>query len=328
MRVFAHAFAHHALDQTQTTDKISSSILNLIGNTPILELNKLAVSEKVKVYAKAEFLNPSGSIKDRMVHYIIEAAERRGNLSHNDVIVEASSGNTGVSVAMISAKKGYKAVIVVPDTTSKIKTKMMKWYGAEIVYTPSEEGIYSTVLKAREIAEEKKAFLLNQFKNVDNIRAHHSTGKEILNQVGEVDTFVAGIGTGGTLIGVAEVLKDENSETRIVAVEPAKVPAFYNIFYGTALPILKGIPHSIEGIGESFVPKILNDNRSLVDDVILVGDKDAFSTMKRLAAKEGIFVGVSSGANVYTAIKLAKNINESQRVVTVLPDSGQRYLLV
>lgn len=321
MRVFAGSPAHELIIR----NNFFGSVLDLIGNTPLLELSRLGHPSEARVFAKAEFLNPSGSIKDRMVHYSIESAERSGLLLKGDTIVEASSGNTGVSVAMIAAFKGYKAVIVVPETTSGVKAKMMDSYGAELIYTPSEGGIDATVRRAREEAEERGAFLLDQFRNPDNVKAHHATGNEILRQAGHVDAFVAGIGTGGTLVGVTQMLKEANPETKIVAVEPATAPAYYNMYYGSSLPIGSGIPHRIEGIGESFVPEIVRDNTDIVDEVILVRDEEAFEMMRRLAVVEGLFTGVSSGANVHAALELAKSLDRNAHVVTVLPDSGQRY---
>lgn len=202
---------------------------------------------------------------------------------------------------------------------------MMDSFGAELIYTPSVGGIGATVRRAREEAEERGAFLLDQFRNPDNVKAHHATGKEILRQAGHVDAFVAGIGTGGTLVGVTQMLKEANPETKIVAVEPATAPAYYNMYYGSSLPIGSGIPHRIEGIGETFVPEIVMDNTDIVDKVILIRDEEAFEMMRRLAVVEGLFTGVSSGANVHAALELAKNLDRGAHVVTVLPDSGQRY---
>lgn len=261
-----------------------------------------------------------------MVNHVINAAECRGDIKKGDRIVEASSGNTGVALSMIAAVKGYKATIVVPNTTSNIKVRMMKAYGAQILYTNAEKGVIATVQKAKRISEDHDAFLLNQFNNPDNIKSQHTIGIEILSQVEQVDVFIAGIGTGGTLIGVAEVLKKENHETQIIAVEPYTAPVFYNMFYGERLPIGNGIPHGIEGIGESFVSEILKKNMGIIDDVILVNDQDAFQTCSRLALKEGLFVGISSGANVWASLKQAMNVNKGMIIMTILPDNGQRYL--
>lgn len=309
--------------------KPSNSVLGIIGNTPIVELGKLSKTVKkrsARIFAKLEFLNPSGSIKDRMVLYAIEAAEKRGELKKNATIVEATSGNTGIALSMVAAVKGYNAVIVLPKTTSDEKIEILEAFGAKLILTPPKKGIKGTIEKAKQVAKNKRAFLLNQFENPDNVRSHEITGKEILEQVKNVDAFVAGIGTGGTLIGVAKVLKRKNPRARIVAVEPAKVPAFYNMFYQKNLLVKHGIPHKIEGIGEGFVPKILSENKNLVDEVMLVKDEDAIKMAKRLAKKEGLFVGPSSGANVWAAMRLAKKMGRGKNVTTVLPDTGQRYL--
>lgn len=300
------------------------SALDLIGKTPLLELTDQ--DGAARVYAKAEFQNPSGSIKDRIVAYILQEAEQRGKLAPGQTIVEATSGNTGVSLALVAAIKGYKALIVAPDSTSSIKKHMMKLYGAELSLTDGEEGIKATVEKARILAEERDAFLLDQFRSPDNPAAHHVTGKEILDQLGAVDVFVAGVGTGGTLIGVGEVLKEVNPSTRLVAVEPYTAPALFNLFYGEDLSIGSGIPHRIEGIGETFVSDILEKRINLIDDVVLVKDEEAFHCMRQLGQNYGLCVGVSSGANVHVAKSLARSLDYGMSVVTVLPDSGQRYL--
>lgn len=307
-------------------NKLPNSVLDVIGNTPIVELNKLARGDYARIFAKLEFLNPSGSIKDRMALYAIEAAEKRGELKRNATIVEATSGNTGIALSMVAAVKGYRPVIVMPETTTIEKIQMMKSFGAKLVFTPTKGGMKATVKRAKEIVRKKKAFYLNQFENPDNVKAQKITGREVLNQLKNADAFVAGIGTGGTLIGVAKALKRKNPKTKIVAVEPAKVPAFYNMFYGKKLTIAKGIPHKIEGIGEGFVPKLIDNNKNLVDEVMLVKDKDAIKVMNKLAKVEGLFVGVSSGANVWVALKVAKKMSRRKNVVTVLPDTGQRYL--
>jgi cysteine synthase A len=304
-------------------NSVSASVLDLIGNTPLLRLSN-ALGSGSCLYAKPEYQNPTGSIKDRMVKYVVEMAERRGELTPGATIVEASSGNTGVSVSMIAAVKGYRALIVVPDSTSGVKARMMKRYGAEIVFTKSGDGIKAVVEKARELAAERGAYMLNQFRNTDNLKAHRVTGEEVLAQAGSVSVFVAGVGTGGTLLGVAETLKQADPDTRIVALEPETAPALYNVFHGTHLPIGTGIPHSIEGIGETFVPRIVEQNLGLIDDVMLVSDEDAYEATAALASMHGLCVGVSSGANVFAAAQIAKNV--AGKVVTVLPDSGQRYI--
>jgi cysteine synthase A len=318
-------FAGRSARISDNTDApIFQSALDLIGNTPLFDLTD--DNSGARVYAKAEFQNPSGSIKDRMVANIVQKAETRGELRTGDTIVEATSGNTGVSLAMIASIKGYKAIIVAPDSTSGVKKLMMEFFGAELVLTDGSEGIKGTVERARELVRERGGFLLDQFKSMDNPGAHRVTGREILCQSGEVDTFVAGVGTGGTLIGVGRVLKAEDPDTQLVAVEPYPAPALYNLFHGKELKIGSGIPHRIEGIGETFVPDILLDNLDLIDDVVLVKDHDAFQTVRRMVHDYGLCVGISSGANIHVARSLSKQLDASKKVVTVLPDSGQRYL--
>jgi len=303
-----------------------ASVLDAIGNTPLVKLNKLS-KDGVNIFAKLEFLNPSGSIKDRMVLYIINSAEQKGLLKPGSVIVEATSGNTGVSVAMISAVKGYNAILVMPDNTAKAKQQMMHALDAKIILVPKEEGMEGVVRKAREIADKTNGFLVDQFSNEDNIRAHYEgTGREIISQLGDrIDAFVAGVGTGGTLVGVGKALKEKYPNVKLIAVEPEKSPALYNLFHGKNGSKITGIPHSIEGIGEGFVSKILRSNMSIIDDVMLVSDEDAIQTTIMLAREEGLLCGISSGANVYACLRVADNLGRGN-IVTVLPDGGYRYL--
>jgi cysteine synthase A len=261
-----------------------------------------------------------------MVANIIKQAELRGELKPGQTIVEATSGNTGVSLAMIAAIKGYNALIVAPDSTSGSKKSMMQLFGAELILTDSSEGIDATVKRASELAEDRGAFLLNQFKTSDNPDAHNGTANEIIQCAGTVDIFVAGVGTGGTLVGVGKVLKNKDPKTGVVAVEPFTAPALYNVYHGKDLHIGPGIPHRIEGIGETFVPDILKKNLDLIDDVVLVKDEDAFNMAKYLSKKYGLCVGISSGANVKVAIDLSEKLDSNKNVVTVLPDNCQRYL--
>jgi cysteine synthase A len=299
------------------------SVLDLIGETPLIKIPGIS---GVEIYAKAEFLNPSGSIKDRIASHIVQQAELRGELRPGQTIVEATSGNTGVSLAMVAAIKGYKALIVTPDSISGAKRRMMELYGARLLLTDRDESMKATVEKAHQVAREKGAYLLNQFKNPDNPGAHRVTGQEIIRQLGVVDVFVAGVGTGGTLVGVGEVLKGAKTDTRLVAVEPYSAPALYNLFHGKDLPVGTGVPHKIEGVGETFVPDILREKLDLIDDVVLVKDYEAFITSKQLSQSYGCCVGVSSGANVYAVQRLAREVKPKKRLVRVLPDSGQRYL--
>lgn len=306
---------------------VSRGVLEAIGKTPLVRLCKVSRKAGINIFAKLEFLNPSGSIKDRMVLQIINSAERRGSLKPGSIIVEATSGNTGISLAMVATVKGYTAIVVMPDNTAKAKQQMMHAFNAKIVLVPKEEGMEGVVRKAREIAEKADGFLVNQFSNEDNVRAHYQgTGMEILSQLNEeIDAFVAGVGTGGTLIGVGKALKEKYRKLRLIAVEPEKSPTFYNMFYNKEIPVTTGIHHLIEGIGEGFVSKILEDNMSLVDDVILVSDEEAVQTTLRLAREEGLLCGISSGANVSACLKIAKDFRGSN-IVTILPDCGYRYL--
>lgn len=309
--------------------RIARNALDLIGNTPLVSINKLTGRDDASVYAGAEFLNPSGSVKDEMIYFIIDNAERTGALKPGQTIVEASTGNTGIAVAMVSAVKGYKAIIVMPKTSiKKNKRQIIEMYGARVIDVPVKEGVIGVVKKAKEIAKDKKAFFVNQFSNPHNPIAHEvDTGKDILKATNNrVDTFVASIGTGGTLIGIAKALKRERLKTRIIAVEPENSPVFYNHFYGNPEKKVRGIGHIIEGIGEGFVPQILEEDKSLIDEVVLVSDENAINTARDLASKEGLFVGPSSGANIYVALKEARRLGSGKIVVTVLPDSGQRYL--
>jgi len=306
--------------------KTPKSVLDTIGIDPIVELTKFRKKNCARIFAKIEFTNPSGSVKDVMAAYCISEAEKRGELKKGYTIVEATSGNTGVAVAMVAAAKSYRAVLVMPEGTSGEKKDMMRFFGARLVLVPDRKGMAGVVGKAKQIAKRKSTWMLNQFENPDNPRSHMEFGREVLAQLGRVDAFVASIGTGGTLIGVAKVLKKKNPKTKIIAVEPKAVPAFYNMFYGKSLPVKKGIAHKIEGIGEGFVPKILSDNIRFVDEVMLVSDNDAIRFMKLLAKKEGLCAGVSSGANVWAAAKIAKRFGEGKAVVTLLPDTGMRYL--
>ncbi|MEM2929897.1 MAG: cysteine synthase family protein [Thermoproteota archaeon] len=303
------------------------SVLDAIGKTPLVKLSTISKKAGANIFAKLEFLNPSGSIKDRIALEIINAAEKKGLLKPGSIIVEATSGNTGISVAMVAAVKGYTSILVMPDNTAKAKQQMMHALNAKIVLVPTKEGMEIVVRRAREIAEKTGGFLVNQFSNEDNVKAHYEgTGKEILSQLDErIDAFIAGVGTGGTLIGVGKALKEKHPSMRLIAVEPENSPALYNMFYGKEVSKVVGIPHLIEGIGEGFVSKILQDNLSLVDDVILVSSEGAIQTALELARSEGLLCGVSSGANVSACLKAAKGFRGGN-IVTVLPDGGYRYL--
>lgn len=280
----------------------------------MIRLNKIN-KNNVEIFAKLEYLNPSGSIKDRIAKYMIEKAEGSGLLRSGMTIVEPTSGNTGIAFSMISSVKGYKFIAVMPEFASKERIKIMKHYGAKVVLTPKEDNMKGAVEKAKELVQELNGFMPNQFENENNILAHQeTTGKEILNQMENVDFFVAGVGTGGTLIGIAKALREKNKDTKIIAVEPTSSPLLSQGKIGY---------HKIEGIGEDFIPKILEENLDLIDEIITVTDEQAIETAKKLV-KEGLFAGISSGANVYASLKIAKKL-KNKRIVTILPDSADRY---
>ncbi|MBR1592960.1 MAG: cysteine synthase A [Ruminococcus sp.] len=292
----------------------------LIGNTPLVELINIEKSENLKasVLAKLEYLNPAGSVKDRIAKSMIEDAEKRGILGKDSVIIEPTSGNTGIGLASIAASKGYRIILTMPDTMSVERRNILKAYGAEIVLTPGYKGMKGAIAEAEEIAgRTPKSFVPEQFENPANPEIHRkTTGPEIWNDTdGKVNIFVAGVGTGGTITGTGEYLKSKNPDIKIIAVEP------------DASPVLsqgKAGPHRIQGIGAGFIPKTLNTD--IYDEIITVSNEDAFATARRMAAEEGILVGISSGAALSAALKLAaKPENEGKNIVVILPDSGDRY---
>ncbi len=294
----------------------ASSVLELIGGTPMVRLNRLN-PEGTEVLAKVEFFNPGGSVKDRISLSMILDAEERGLLKPGAVIVEPTSGNTGVGLAMVGAVRGYRVVLVMPETMSLERRRLLKAFGAELVLTPGPEGMAGAVKKAEEILRENPdAFMPQQFDNPANAKIHReTTAREVLEQTeGRLDAFVAGVGTGGTITGVGEVLKKEIPGVKVVAVEPA------------ASPLLSGGeagPHRIQGIGANFIPNVLN--RQVIDDIIRVTDEDAYEFSCRLATEEGLLVGISSGACAWAAVKVARDLGPGCRVVCVLPDTGERY---
>lgn len=307
--------------------KIAAHVLDLIGNTPLVKLNTISNKVPSSIYAKLEFFNPSGSIKDRMVKYIIEAAEKEGLLRPEGVIVENSSGNTGTALAMISAIKHYRCIITMPDKMSDEKKNLMKAFGAEVIVTPtdvpydSEESYYSV---AKRIAKETpNSYYLDQYNNLKNIESHYrTTGPEIWEQTqGNIDILVAGIGTGGTLSGVGRYLKEKNPEIQIIAVDPIG-SVFYDYFKNKKLIT----PHvyMLEGIGEDYLVKCMDFD--IVDDIFQVNDQDSFSMTRRLACEEGLFVGGTSGSAVLIALKIAEKQTSAKNIVVILPDSGNRYL--
>ncbi len=301
---------------------IKPSILDAIGNTPLVHLQRMGRDSPGRILAKVEFLNPSGSIKARSALGMIEAAERAGQLKPGSIVVEATSGNQGIGIAMVAAVKGYRSVVVMPENMSEERQKFMRAYGAEIRLVPAgtniQEAIQSCLEEVRHMAaEDPRVWVADQFNNPANPEVHRrTTAQEILRQVdGPIDAFVAGVGTGGTLTGVGEVLKEHFPEVKIVAVEPAKAA------------ILSGGPiehHMQQGIGDGLIPSILN--RDIIDEIVVVTDEDAMDTARRLAREEGLFVGVSSGANVWASLEIARRLGKDVTVVTVLPDGGDRYL--
>lgn len=300
---------------------IKKSAAELIGNTPLLELTKYQESENArdaKIFAKLEYLNPAGSVKDRIALAMIEDAEQSGKLKPGATIIEPTSGNTGIGIAAVAAAKGYKVVITIPETMSVERRNIMKAYGAELVLTEGAKGMKGAIAKADEInASTPGSIILGQFINEANPKAHReTTGPEIWNDTdGKVDIFVAGVGTGGTVTGVGEYLKSKNPDVKIVAVEPKDSPVLSEGRAGA---------HKIQGIGAGFVPDVLNTK--VYDEVIPVSNEDAFETGKKIAKDEGVLVGISSGAALYAATELAKKPeNKGKNIVVLLPDSGDRY---
>ncbi|MCX5679196.1 MAG: cysteine synthase A [Candidatus Omnitrophica bacterium] len=297
---------------------IQSDITKLIGNTPIIRLNRLPTAGSATVLVKLEYFNPGGSVKDRIALAMIEDAEAKGLLKKGGIIVEPTSGNTGIGLAMVSAAKGYKCVLTMPETMSVERQKILKLLGAEIVLTPGAEGMTGAVKRAEELNKNTPgSFMPQQFKNQANPAIHRkTTAREILDATGgKLDVFVAGIGTGGTITGVGEVLKGFNKEIKIYGVEPSKSPVLSGGKPG---------PHKIQGIGAGFVPDVLN--RGAIDEIIQVNDEDAIDVLRKMAKEEGLFVGISSGAAVWAALEVAAKIGKDKTVLALLPDTGERYL--
>lgn len=299
---------------------IADSVLDLIGATPMVRLSRIAPEGGAEITGKMESLNPGGSVKDRIALAMIEAAEEAGLLKPGDTIVEPTSGNTGIGLALVAAVKGYKLILTMPEDMSVERRRLLTRFGAQLVLTPAIEGMSGAVYAAQELNEKKGGYFMpQQFNNFANPEIHRrTTAREIIRQTeGKIDAFVAGVGTGGTITGVGEVLKAEMPDVRIIAVEPQKSPVLAG---GKA-----GI-HGIQGIGASFVPGVLN--RNVYDDLIAVKDEDAYAMTGRLTREEGLLVGVSAGANVFAASQVAKQLGAGKRVVTILCDTGERYLSV
>lgn len=299
-------------------ERINNNLLDLVGKTPLIRLNRINDSD-AEIVGKFEAFNPGGSVKDRIALAMIEDAEKKGLLNKDTVIIEPTSGNTGVGLAMISAVKGYKLILTMPDTMSMERRNLLKAYGAELVLTPGAQGMKGAINKVEELkVEYPNSFVPQQFMNLSNPEMHRkTTAVEILNDTdGKVDIFVAGVGTGGTITGVGEILKKNNPNIKIVAVEPE------------GSPILSGGnpgPHKIQGIGAGFLPDVLNTK--IIDEVVKVKDEEAFDMMRKLAKYEGILGGISCGAATHVALQLAKREeNKGKRIVVILPDTGERYL--
>jgi cysteine synthase len=303
-----------------TKEKIADSVLDLIGGTPLVRLGRVTPPGSGEVLGKMESLNPAGSVKDRIALAMIEKAEADGLLRPGGTLVEPTSGNTGIGLAMVAAVKGYRVILTMPEDMSVERRKLLARFGVEFVLTPAIEGMTGAVFAARELVEKNEGYFMpQQFENSANPEVHRrTTVREILEDTGgRLDAFVAGVGTGGTITGVGQVLKQELPNVEVIAVEPTRSPV---------LTGGKAGPHGIQGIGASFVPGILD--REVYDEVIKVSDGDAYRMTRRLTREEGLLVGVSSGANVVAALEVARRLGESSRVVTMLCDTGERYLSV
>lgn len=297
--------------------RIANSVVELIGHTPIVKLNRLNDENSADIFLKLEYMNPGSSVKDRIALAMIEAAEKNGSLKEGDTIIEPTSGNTGIGLAMVAASKGYKAILVMPETMSVERRNLLRAYGAELVLTPGPDGMKGAIAKAEELAKENGYFVPQQFENEANPKVHReTTGKEIVEQMGDqLDAFISGIGTGGTITGAGEVLREQYPNIKIVAVEPADSP----ILSGG-----KPGPHKIQGIGAGFIPSILNTE--MYDQVITVTTEEAFDYARRAAKEEGILGGISSGAAISAAVQVAKELGKGKKVLAIIPSNGERYL--
>ncbi|MFY0800285.1 cysteine synthase A [Peribacillus frigoritolerans] len=298
--------------------RIANSVIDLIGQTPIVKLNKLQNENSADIYLKLEYFNPGSSVKDRIALAMIEAAEKNGTLKPGDTIIEPTSGNTGIGLAMVAAAKGYKSILVMPETMSLERRNLLRAYGAELVLTPGPEGMKGAIAKATELSKEKGYFIPQQFENEANPEVHrNTTGPEIVEAFGDegLDAFVAGIGTGGTITGAGEVLRQKFPDIKIYAVEPADSPVLSGGTPG---------PHKIQGIGAGFIPSILNTD--LYDEIIQVDTEESFDYARRAAKEEGILGGISSGGAIAAAIKVADKLGKGKKVLAIIPSNGERYL--
>ncbi len=299
-------------------NRVAKNILALTGNTPVVKLNKMPDKNSAEIYCKLEFFNPLGSVKDRIALNMIEEAESTQKISPGDTLIEPTSGNTGIGLAYVSAVKGYKLILVMPETMSRERIKILEALGATVLLTSGALGMKGAIDKAEELEKKEGYFCPGQFTNPANPETHRkTTAREILRQVPDIDVFVAGVGTGGTITGVGEVLKKEIKDRKIliVAVEPTDSPVLSGSKPGS---------HKIQGIGAGFIPEVLN--LEIIDEILRVKNEDAFLTSRRLAREEGIFAGISSGAALWAALEIAKGLPEEKKIVVILPDTGERYL--
>ncbi|MET0786380.1 MAG: cysteine synthase A [Paenisporosarcina sp.] len=296
--------------------RIGNSVTDLVGKTPIVKLNRLTGPEDAEIYLKLEYFNPGSSVKDRIALSMIEAAEQNGDIKLGDTIIEPTSGNTGIGIAMIAAAKGYKTVLVMPETMSLERRNLLRAYGADLILTPGPDGMKGAIAKATELAEENGWFMPQQFNNEANPEVHRlTTGPEIVEAMDQLDAFISGIGTGGTITGAGSVLKKNFPGIEIVAVEPKDSAVLSGGQPG---------PHKIQGIGAGFVPEILDI--TIYDSIIQVSNEDAYETARKVAREEGILGGVSSGAAIYAAVEVAKRLGKGKKVLAILPSNGERYL--
>lgn len=296
--------------------RVGNTIADLVGKTPLVKLNRLANPDSADIYLKLEYFNPGSSVKDRIALAMIEAAEQSGELKVGSTIIEPTSGNTGIGLAMIAAAKGYKAVLVMPDTMSMERRNLLRAYGADLVLTPGAEGMKGAIGKAEELSEQNGWFMPQQFNNEANPEVHRlTTGPEIADALDRVDAFISGIGTGGTITGAGSVLKERFPDVQIIAVEPTD---------SAVLSGGKPGPHKIQGIGAGFVPKVLDTD--IYDEIIQVSNDEAYDTARRAAREEGILGGVSSGAAIFAALQVAEKLGKGKKVVAILPSNGERYL--
>lgn len=296
---------------------IYNNVLELVGKTPIIKLNRLVSENSAEVYVKLEKYNVTGSIKDRAALNMIIQAEKLGLLKKGGVIVEPTSGNTGIALALIGKLKGYKVIIIMPETMSEERKQIIKSYGAELILTEGSKGMKGSIEKAMEMSkEDSNYFVPQQFNNQFNAQIHEeTTAVEIIEDIPEISAFVAGVGTGGTISGTGKILKEYNSNIKVVAVEPKESAVISTGKFG---------PHVIQGIGAGFIPEIYNSN--VVDEVVPISGEEAYRMVKELLEKEGLFLGISSGANVAAAIKLANNMKKGEKIVVIAPDGGEKYL--